>query len=62
LPGVAEEVSVPKVLEGVVVEKAAFALTAPPVMEALLLFLGIFVLGEVTLRETFLTTAVLSGN
>jgi hypothetical protein len=41
VPEVAEEVGVPKVLEGVVVEKAAFALTAPPVMEALLLFLGI---------------------
>ena len=30
---VAEEVSVPKVLEGVVIEKAAFASTAPPAME-----------------------------
>ena len=46
VPEVAEEVGVPKVLEGVVVEKAAFALTAPPVMEALLLSLSIFVLGN----------------
>jgi hypothetical protein len=36
VPEVAEEVGVPKVLEGVAVEKAAFA---PPVMETLLLFL-----------------------
>jgi hypothetical protein len=43
---VAEEVGVSKVLEGVAVEKAAFALTASPVMETLLLFLGIFVLGN----------------
>jgi hypothetical protein len=35
VPEVAEEVGVPKVLEGVVVEKAAFASTAPPVMEIL---------------------------
>ena len=33
VPEVAEEVGVPKVLEGVVVEKAAFASTAPPAME-----------------------------
>src|SRR5271155_186575 len=32
-PEVAEEVGVPKVLEGVVVEKAAFASTALPAME-----------------------------
>jgi hypothetical protein len=33
VPEVAEEVGVPKVLEGLVVEKAAFASTGPPVME-----------------------------
>jgi hypothetical protein len=33
VPEVAEEVGVPKFLEGVVVEKVTFALTAPPVIE-----------------------------
>ena len=33
VPEVVEEVGVPKVLEGVVVEKAALVSTAPPVME-----------------------------
>ena len=33
MPEVAEEVSVPKVLEGVVVKKTAFASTASPAME-----------------------------
>jgi hypothetical protein len=33
VPEVVEEVSVPKVLEGVVVKKAAFASTTPPAME-----------------------------
>jgi hypothetical protein len=33
VPEVAEEVVVPKVLEGVAVGKAAFVSTAPPVME-----------------------------